>query len=100
MGVETRRGRGGYYYRKVWVGGRCRSVYVGSGLVARLSERLDRERREAAPVPRVDPTALALLSQAEAYCDAVTATMRAHLEGSGYRRHKRGEWRRRRGRDA
>ncbi len=44
MGWETRNGKQ-YYYRKVRVGGRVRSVYCGTGERARLAAMEDERRR-------------------------------------------------------
>ena len=101
MGLE-RRGGGSYYYRKVRRDGRVVSEYLGGGLPACLEEwgvaagrERSRARREAweARRARLDERE----AEAVALFDAVEAVAREALEAAGYRRHKRGEWRKRRG---
>lgn len=103
MGLE-RRGNGTYYYRKVRRDGRVVSEYLGQGVRAaveawrvesvranRLCERESREDVEA----RLD----AEEAEAIALFDAVESVAREVLLAAGYHRHKRGEWRKRRGND-
>jgi len=99
MGWEQRRGRS-YYYRKVREGGRVRSEYVGSGIVAQIcaghdeDKRRDRQARQAADHAT---------RQAEAVIDrqlrdaesALVAITRATLLSAGYHMHK-GQWRKKR----
>ena len=104
MAWERRGGRGRYYTRSTKVGGRVRREYVGTGLLAELAaaeDALHREARERAAQDRrsererlaeLDAPLLALTAMG----DALVA---AALMVSGYRQHKRGEWRRRRARD-
>ena len=100
MGLETRQRGGVYYYRKERIGGRVRSVYVASGELAVALCALDRETREGASADEgPDPYAADLAARVEAFCDEVTAALRSHMEASGYRRHRRGEWRKRRARE-
>lgn len=97
MGLENRERGGPYYYRKEWIGGRCWSVYVASGDLARAYDaaaalaRNEAKSRNEISIEEAEVSRL--VAQIEAYCDDVTAIMRAHLEQNGYRRHKRGEWR-------
>lgn len=101
MAWETRQRGGRYYYRSRRVGGRVVKEYLGAGAIAEWhsdADALDRaERRdvredERAALEPVD-TASALLAEMGAELDAVVA---ATLTAAGYRRHHRGEWRRRR----
>ena len=99
MGWEERNGKS-YYYRKERDGSRVRSVYVGSGEVARLLAQLDHieraERmleREAARDWREEIASLdAELDELGAVVKDDTA---ATLIINGFHRHKR-EWRRKR----
>jgi hypothetical protein len=101
MGWESRRGQGRYYTRSRKVDGRVVREYIGTGLVGELAalvdaedraqRRAERERLEMAMSTLAAPdAALAELSRVS---DAL-ATM--HLLAAGYRRHHRGEWRKRR----
>lgn len=101
MGWETRNGRGDYYTRSRRVGGRVVREYVGSGELAwaisilDLAERHDRERaleQRKAERERED----ALDAELSDYFGRVEEVARGALEAAGYRRHKRGEWRKRR----
>src|SRR5262249_42775365 len=101
MGWKTINGRR-YYYRSVREGGRVRTEYYGAGEAAEVGalshgdhrawrearRRADRRRREADG--RVE----------RALDDLVAAARRAAAEAltaAGYHRHRRGEWRKRRG---
>jgi hypothetical protein len=101
MAWETRRGRL-YYYRAVRREGWVQKEYLGSGRVALLIaglEGIEREqrtlKREQLEFERQRWAALEgpVLELDEATDLLVTAAMSA----AGYRRHDRGEWRRRRG---
>jgi hypothetical protein len=101
MGFE-RRGGGSYYYRKVRRDGRVVSEYVGSGPLAWVKawrvafERVRRDARRASwEVRRARMDADE--AEAVALFDEVEAVAREVLEAAGYHRHKRGEWRKRRG---
>jgi hypothetical protein len=102
MAWKTVNGRP-YYYRSKREGGRVVTEYVGTGEVARLLSQLDtidRDEREAerqaerAERERYDAEDRAVA----AWCEDVEAVARAALGAAGYHRHKRGEWRKRRGR--
>ena len=101
MGWETRERGGRYYTRSRKVGGRVVREYVGGGRVAELAAALDaaerRERAEARQRLReaaaADAAAFAALTELGCVLDGLAA---AFLIGAGYRRHHRGEWRRRR----
>jgi hypothetical protein len=102
MGWE-RRTRGGLYYtRSRREGGRVVREYVGAGVAAELSARLDAARREKAERQRAEARVEAeRLDAAEAtlddLCEAADTLAGAALLAAGYHRHDRGEWRRRRG---
>jgi hypothetical protein len=108
MAWETRAGSAGRYYtRSRKVGGRVRREYVGAAgspmaQLAAIEDELHREAREQARTDRrtqrerleaLDVPLVALDGRAE-------ALYRAALVLAGYHRHQRGEWRRRRARDA
>ena len=101
MGWETRERGGRYYTRSRKVNGRVVREYVGTGRVAELAAMLDAaERRERAK----EREALRLAAARDAPADAALAELGRVLDGlaaaflieAGYRRHHRGEWRRRR----
>ena len=99
MGWEQRCGRS-YYYRKVREGGRVRSKYVGSGIVAQICAGDDNDKRRDQAAKRATDYAT---RQAEAEIDrqladveSVLATMtHAMLSVAGYHKHK-GQWRKKR----
>jgi hypothetical protein len=99
MSWEQRRGRS-YLYRKVREGGRVRSKYLGTGLLAQMSAEEDDEKRRQHSIQR---TAARAARQAEAQIDrqlasvesAIAALTQAALSAAGYHRHK-GQWRKRR----
>ena len=99
MGREQRRGRF-YYYRKVREGGRVRSEYAGSGLLAQLCAEDDNDKRRDRQAVRA---AYRATRQAEAEIDrqlgaaesALTGMTHATLFAAGYHNHK-GQWRKRR----
>src|ERR1700676_197527 len=92
-----------YFYSNEWVNGRSVRRYLGAGPLAELAasqddlRRVEREaerrarRAEEAPWERAE----AALSDLGGLTDLV---LRAALAVAGYRRHCRGEWRRKRGR--
>jgi hypothetical protein len=91
----------GYYYRVRKVGGRVLREYVGAGRVGELAAELDAAQRERR---RLDTLALRdKIAELDAIETAVKALngradllARAALLTAGFRRHKRGEWRKRR----
>ena len=99
MGWEQKRGRS-YYYRKVRVGGRVRSQYVGSGMLGQLCAADDANQRRERGVKRAADRAV---RQAEAQIDhqladaesALRELTQATLVAAGCHRH-RGQWRRKR----
>lgn len=75
--------------------------YVGAGPLADLAAEMDRlerlERAEEAEARREERDHLdALEGPVDELCEAAEVLARAALVLSGYRRHNRGEWRRRR----
>jgi hypothetical protein len=98
MGWETRNGRGSYYTRSRWQGGRVVREYVGSGPVAAIAAQFDGEERS-------ERDALALAHREErarleaadtlvaAFGRLVDALARRALREAGYYQHHR-EWRR------
>ncbi len=92
---------GRYYTRSKKVNGRVVREYVGGGLVGELVARIDaleRERRQldAAALRAEKAEQAALAADVAAVFDRVELVARAALLAAGYRRHKRGEWRKRR----
>ena len=101
MGWEERRGRP-YYYRARKLGGRVIKQYTGAGRSGEQATALDaaeRDRRVAdAARPRAALSALAPLDAATAALAGLAEALAgAALAAHGYRRHKRGEWRKGRG---
>jgi hypothetical protein len=95
----------GYYYRSRREGSHVRREYVGPGLPGELgaekdstertekterrrTERIQRERLESAEKPLADLDG------------AIERLLFAALSAAGFRHHKRGEWRKRRERQA
>src|SRR4051812_11317797 len=100
MGWKTRGGRS-YFYRSERVGGRVVSNYVGSGELASLMADLgatDRVRREVEAIDRRERQAKAerFAARIARVCRTLTVAAEAIIEGAGYHRHHRGEWRKRR----
>src|SRR5262245_37542575 len=104
MAWETRNGRGAYYTRSRWVGGRVVREYVGAAgspmaEISAAEDAMQREARERALADRrnererlaaLDAPVLALGALSEALLGAA-------LVAGGYHQHARGGWRRRRG---
>ena len=99
MGWEQRNGRS-YYYRKVREGGRVRSEYNGSGMLAQICAADDEAKRREQAAERAADHAT---RQAEAEIDrqladaesALAALTDATLFAAGYHKHK-GQWRKKR----
>jgi hypothetical protein len=92
----------GYYYRSTRRNGQPRREYVGAGRVAELVSRLDeldREKRQAeAAAQRAEREEVeALDARLDELTDLADLAAEAALLAAGYHRHKRGEWRKRRG---
>jgi hypothetical protein len=102
MGWEARPRGGRYYTRSRKVGGRVVREYVGGGLAGELAARQDERERDA----RLEEAGMVRRQRArvaeagvplDELCDLSDLMVRAALLAAGYRRHHRGEWRRRRG---
>ena len=94
--------QGRYYYRSRKVGGRVVREYVGTGEVAELVAQLDaleRERREEErDARRAEKARLeALDAPLDQLNDLADLLAHAALVAAGFRQHKRGEWRKKRG---
>ena len=96
--------RGGqtYYYRSVRQGGRVVKEYAGGGLMGTLAAEFDADARERRQHERSRLDAererwADLDQQADRFGDWADALATAEFVRAGYRRHDRGEWRRRRG---
>ena len=99
MGWEQRRGRS-YYYRKVRAGGRVRSEYIGSGIVAQIcaGDDEDKRRDRAAKCAAERATRQAETEVDRQLADAesaLTAMTHATLYAAGCHRHN-GQWRKKR----
>jgi len=97
-----RRERGGFYYtRSRREDGRVVREYVGGGILGELAARVDaeerRRREEEKASQREERERLeALAAPVEELCEAAEVIACATLVASGYHRHSRGEWRKRR----
>jgi hypothetical protein len=92
----------GYYYRVRKVNGRVVREFVGTGRVAELVAQLDAIERQKRENERADRRAErekldSLDAPLNDLDDLVDLLARAALLAAGFRQHKRGEWRRRRG---
>ncbi len=102
MSPWERRERGGLYYtRSRKVDGRVVREYVGVGVLGELAARTDaeerRRREEAAAAWREERDRLeGLAGLLDGFCEDVEIVTRAALIAAGFRRHKRGEWRKKR----
>jgi hypothetical protein len=94
--------RGRYYTRSRKVNGRVVREYVGAGKLAELSAKTDaieKKKREAERAAlRAERAKLdALDDPVDRICQEAELLARAALLAAGFRQHKRGEWRKRRG---
>ena len=101
MGWEKRDRGGLYYTRSKKVGGRVVREYVGGGILghlAALQDAQERRRREQEAALRQEERERleALVAPVEDLCEAAEIMYRAALLSAGFRRHQRGEWRRKR----
>jgi len=97
-----RRERGGLYYtRSRKVNGQVVREYVGGGVLGELAARMDTEERqrreaEAAAWKEERERLEELIGLMDEFCEDVETIARSTLLAAGFRRHKRGEWRRKR----
>ena len=101
MGWEKRERGGLYYTRSKKVGGRVVREYVGGGTLGHLAALQDaqerRRREEEAALCKEERERLeALVAPVEDLCEAAEILYRAVLLSAGYRRHQRGQWRKKR----
>lgn len=101
MAWETRERGGSYYTRSKKVNGKVVREYVGGGVLGEICAGWDAEERqlreEEAEVWREERERLEeLAGLVEELCDDVETIARSVLLAAGFRRHKRGEWRRKR----
>ena len=102
MSPWERRERGGLYYtRSRKENGRVIREYVGGGVLGELAARMgaeDRRRRqEDAAAWREERERLEeLAGLVDELCEDIETIVRCALLAAGFRRHKRGEWRKRR----
>jgi hypothetical protein len=98
---EKRQRGGAYYTRSRKVNGRVVREYVGGGVLGEVAARMDAEERqrreeEAAALKDEQERMETLTAPVEELCEGVEILARAALLVSGYHRHNRGEWRKRR----
>src|SRR5215213_377465 len=97
-----RRERGGTYYtRSRREGGRVVREYVGGGVLGKIAALQDeyerRTREEEAALENEEHQRLEeLVAPVDELCEAAEVLARAALVAAGYRRHNRGEWRKKR----
>jgi len=97
-----RRERGGLYYtRSRKEGGRVVREYIGGGVLGKIAALQDeyeqRTREEDAALAKEERQRLEeLVAPVDELCEAAEVLARAALVAAGYRRHNRGEWRKRR----
>jgi len=101
MAWEKRERGGVYYTRSRKVNGRVVREYVGGGVLGELAAQMDAlkrcQREEEAQALREECERMeALESPLEELYEAAEVLTRATLLAAGYRRHKRGEWRKKR----
>jgi hypothetical protein len=94
--------KGRYYTRSRKVNGRVTREYIGTGKAAELSaelDALDRQWRETEQAARRAERAEldALEAPIQQMYQQTELLAHAALVAAGFRQHKRGEWRRRRG---
>jgi hypothetical protein len=97
MALEKRRKRS-YYYRKERRGSKVRSIYVGSGEVARRLSQLDESRAREEQIKRARARMEREVFEAhdetvERTCSMVEILADATLLAAGFHTHKR-QWRR------
>ena len=101
MAWEKRERGGLYYTRSRKVNGKVVREYVGGGVLGDLAAQMDAlkclQREEEVQALREECERMeALESPLEELYEAAEVLTRATLLAAGYRRHKRGEWRKKR----
>jgi hypothetical protein len=101
---EWRERGGPYYTRSRKEGGRVVREYVGGGALGEIAALEDeherRHRQEEAAFCKEERENLEeLAAPVDELCEAAEVLARATLLAAGYRRHNRGEWRKRRGQE-
>ena len=102
MSPWERRERGGFYYtRSHKEDGRVVREYIGGGVLGEIAALEDeykrRQREEEAASEKVERERLEdIMAPVEELSEAAEVLARAVLTVAGYRRHNRGEWRKRR----
>ncbi len=102
MSPWEKRERGGLYYtRSRKEGGRVIREYIGGGVLGEIAALQDeyerRQREEEAAFCKEERERLeGLMAPINELCEAAEVLARAVLVVAGYRRHNRGEWRKRR----
>ncbi len=97
-----KRDRGGLYYtRSRKVDGQVVREYIGGGAWGELAAQMDALKRcqrqeEVQALTEECKRIEALQTSLEELCEAAEVFTRATLLAAGYRRHNRGEWRRKR----
>jgi hypothetical protein len=99
---EWRERGGPYYTRSRKEDGRVVREYVGGGALGQIAALEDeherRHRQEEAAFCKEERENLEeLAAPVDELCEAAEVLARATLLAAGYRRHNRGEWRKRRG---
>src|SRR5215204_1380636 len=99
MAWEKRERGGVYYTQSRKVDGRVVREYIGGGALGELAARMDAEdrqrREEKRAAWREEREHLEeLAGLVDELCEDVETIARATLLAAGFRRHKRGEWRR------
>lgn len=102
MAWEGRERGGLYYTRSRKVNGWVEREYVGGGYLGQLAASLDAEERERREVEmaawKEERAAMEDLdSRVAEFCDGIEDIASAALLVAGYRKHNRGEWRKKRG---
>jgi hypothetical protein len=101
---ESRERGGLYYMRSRKEGGQVVREYVGGGVlgeIAALEDEYERRRRqeEAAFWKEKRESLEELAAPVDELCEAAEILARAVLLAAGFRRHNRGEWRKKRGQE-
>ncbi len=101
MAWESRERGGLYYTRSRRVNGKVVREYVGGGVLGELVARMDatdrRRREEEKAAWREERERLeGLVELVDELCQDVETLAQAAFLAAGFRRHKRGEWRRKR----